>query len=207
MIADWLRPIEQIFLAVRGADARVIGITSPHLGSGVSTLARTLAENYACAGIRTLLIDLTVPLSEATSHPTNWVPPGQPGPLEPIKRPTAGYDRLTCHATRETRFLYNNSELLRQSLDKELDQYAAVILDLPPLLTKKSDLLNGLAIAAACDAVCMVCITGGITYNELTTASEMLKTARVPLLGVVLNDVVPSRRAKSFKTDFSLADR
>jgi Mrp family chromosome partitioning ATPase len=53
----------------------------------------------------------------------------------------------------------------------------------------------------------MVCITGGITYNELTTASEMLKTARVPLLGVVLNDVVPSRRAKSFKTDFSLADR
>ena len=198
MIADWLRPVEQIVLAARGAGLRVVGITSPHVESGVSTLSKEVAENYGSAGIRTLLVDMTAPVGEATFYKKSWFP-GQSGALKPIRTLTAGYDQLTCLATNETRFLFNNTELLRRTLDNELDQYAAVILDLPPLLAQQPDLLNSLAIAVACDAVCIVCVTGGITHNELTTVSQMLKTTRVHLLGIVLNDFVAPRQGKWFK--------
>lgn len=188
MKVDWLRPIEQILIAARGAGHRVVGVTSPRSGSGVSTVARQVAECSGRSGINTLLVDLTVPISEATSCPS-WVP-GQPGALNLIKPLTLGYDQLTCRPTRETRFLFNNAQLLRRMLDADLEQYATVIVDVPPLLADQSDLLSSVAAAATCDAVCMVCVPGRITRDELTTVSDMLKSARIRLFGIVLNDVV-----------------
>lgn len=204
MIAEWLRPIEQIVIAARGANLRIVGITSPYRESGVSTLTRQVAENYGRSGIRTLLVDLTAPVSETTSFP-RWTP-GQPGALKLIKTLTAGYDRLTCLPTSETRFLFNNTELLRRTLDTELDQYAAVIVDLPPLQEEQSDLLSGLATAAICDAVFMVCVAGRSNRDELKTASDMLKTVRIRLLGIVLNEGVSPKLARSLEKR-SLAGR
>ena len=204
MIADWLRPVEQIVIAARGANLRVVGITSPYWESGVSTLARQVAEYYGRSGIRTLLVDLTAPVSETTSFP-RWTP-GQPGALKLIKTLTAGYDRLTCLPTSEMRFLFNNTELLRRTLDTELDQYTAVIVDLPPLQEKQSDLLSGLATAAICATLPIVRTFDRSTRDELKTASDMLKTARIRLLGIVLNDGVSPTLAKSLEKR-SLAGR
>lgn len=194
MITDWLRPVEHVVLAARKANLRFIGITSPHMGSGVSTLAREVAENYSRSGIRTLLINFTEPVGDVASHP-NWVP-GQNAPLKLIRMLPGGCDQLTCFPTRETRFLFNNAQLLRRTLENEFDQYAAVILDLPPLLAKQSNLLNGLATATTCDAVCIVCRPGVNTHDELTTISDMLNAAHITLFGIVLNDIVKTRKAK-----------
>ena len=194
MKTDWLGPVQQILIAARGADLRILGITSPHRGSGVSTLAKQVAENSSRSGIRTLLVDLTAPVREEAFLPS-WVP-GQPGAQDAIKTLTAGYEQLTCLPTTETQFLFNNTQLLRRTLDTELDQYEIVIVDLPALLVKQADLLSSLAPAAICDAVCMVCVTGRETLDELTTVSDMLKTARIRLLGIVLNDGVSPKPAK-----------
>lgn len=195
MKTDWLGPVQRILIAARGADLRILGITSPHRGSGVSTLAKQVAENSSRSGIRTLLVDLTAPVSEPASFLPSWTP-GQPGPQDAIKTLTAGYEQLTCLPTTETQFLFNNTQLLRRTLDTELDQYEIVIVDLPALLVKQADLLSRLALAAICDAVCMVCVTGRETLDELTTVSDMLKTARIRLLSIVLNDGVSPKPAK-----------
>jgi len=195
MKTDWFGTVQQILVAARGADLRILGITSPHLGSGVSTLARQVAENCSRSGTRTLLVDMTAPVSEPASFLPSWAP-GQPGAQGAIKTLTAGYEQLTCLPTTETRFFFNNTQLLRRTFDTELDQYGTVIVDLPALLAKQPFLLSGLASAAICDAVCMVCVTGRETLDELTTVSDMLKTARIRLLGIVLNDGVSPKPAK-----------
>lgn len=193
MNADWLGPVQQILIAARGEGLRTLGITSPRRGSGVSTLAREVAENSSRSGIRTLLVDLTAPVSEVALL-RGWTP-GRPVTQDVIKTLKAGYEQLTCLPTKETQFLFNNNQMLRSVLDTELAQYGTVIFDLPALLAKQSDLLSGLAAAAICDAICVVCVTGRDTREELTTVSDMLKTSRVRILGIVLNEGVSPTRA------------
>lgn len=194
MKIEWIGPVQQILIAARGSGLRILGITSPRLGSGVSTLAREAAENSSRSGIRTLLVDLTASVTQSAALPS-WAP-GQNAIKDGIKNVRAGYDQLTLIPTAETRFLFNNTQLLRTPLDSDLSEYATVIVDLPPLLSTQSDLLSSLAAASSCDAVCVVCVTDRDTSDDLGAVSDMLKNAGIRLLGIVLNDGILPKQSR-----------
>jgi Mrp family chromosome partitioning ATPase len=187
MIDRWLRPIEQIVLAAIESKTRVLGLTSPDAGSGVSLLSSVIAESFTRSGHRTLLVDLTQAAQEAGSN-RDWAP-GQACVSQIIEPQPAGFDLLMAHPTGTTKFLFNNARHLRKTFVEELGQYAAIVVDLPAILHSRSDFINAAAAASACDAVLMVCITGKITRARLGMALEPLKLAGVNLLGMVLNDV------------------
>jgi Mrp family chromosome partitioning ATPase len=174
---------EQIMLAANTAGVRIIGIASAEAGAGVSLIARGLAETYARAGMRTLLLDL----SRSGGGPATWAP-SRSAAAEAVERDAVGFDRITGSAAPTTRPLFNNLALLRQAYADELSEYGTIVVDLPPVLHDGADLINGAAAALACDGVVLVCPTGRMSRTRLAQASGALRGAHVKLLGTVLNE-------------------
>ncbi len=183
---DWSRISEQIMLSAVESRIRVLGFTSPAAGSGVSTVARVVAEAFAQAGTKTLLLDLTAPVRTDARVPA-WSP-GAPGAAEAAIIEASGLAVLTADATTRTRALFNNIEHLQKTLQRDLATYTAVIVDLPAVVEDEPARLNPIAAARACDAVLMVCLTGHVDRSELHDAAAALKPAGVNLSGLVLND-------------------
>jgi Mrp family chromosome partitioning ATPase len=187
IIQEWLRPVEQLLLS-GSAHGRVMGIASADPGSGVSSLARMCAEVLARSGRNTVLVDLSRPVEETRVEP-DWVPGGKRA-LQAVQHAPSGFDLLPAAARSETRFLFNNVELLRQSLNEELGRYQSVIVDLPPILSSRTDLLNAVAGAVACDSCVLVCVSRQLTRARLASAARLLTAAGAKVAGTVMNDVL-----------------
>lgn len=183
---DWSRISEQIMLSAVESRIRVLGFTSPAAGSGVSTVARVVAEAFAQAGTKTLLLDLTTPV-RTDARPPLWSP-GAPGAADATRVEPSGLAVLTADASIGTRALFNNIEQLQKTLQRDLATYSAIIIDLPAVADEEPTRLNPIAAARACDAVLMVCLTGHVDRSELNEATAALKPAGVNLSGLVLND-------------------
>jgi Mrp family chromosome partitioning ATPase len=187
VIDGWTHEVERIALATVGRGIRSVGITSPGYQAGVSTLAADLAAVTALSGVTTLFVDLTGKV-QPTSRDIIWRP-GEGGAGQAITRDDRGFDVLTARFDATTRFLFNNVDRLKQSLDDELARYKAVIIDIPALCVAEAEHINGAAAAAACDGVLLVCVSGRITRAELIKGASALSSAKANVLGTVLNDV------------------
>ena len=183
---DLARIAEQIMLSAVESRIRVLGFTSPIAGSGVSTIARHVAEAFAHSGTKTLLLDMTAPVRGDPRAP-QWLP-GAPGAADAAMVEFTGLSVLAADATERTRAQFNNIESLQKTLQRDLATFGAIIVDLPSVVEEDANRLNPIAFARACDALLLVCLTGHIDRAELSEATAALKPAGVNLAGIVLND-------------------
>ena len=186
MMDDWSRTAEQIMLSTIENKIRVLAITSPFRGAGVTTVASGLAAVFAQSGRKTLLVDLSGAAPAGGAAPM-WVP-GKPVPPDSI---VSGHDGLAVLAVSPgaaTRPLFNNVELLQAAFQRDFFGYASIIIDLPALDNTEAGSLNPVAIARAADAVFLVAPTGFTARDDLAAATQKLRQVGAPVSGVIMND-------------------
>ena len=182
-----MQAIDHVITASISEYRRIIGISSPHEASGVSKLSRHLVEAFSLSHVKPLLIDLSSETTQGDKVDDDWVPILK-DPSSFIRHDSAGFDVLESHPDMNERFIFNNIDKFRDILDKELSDYEAIIVDLPAILSGKSESINPASCAAACDAVYLVTMSGQTTRPSLTATKARLDAAKAPLAGVILND-------------------
>ena len=189
MLTSWIRPVEKIVLPALENRIRILGFTAPKSGAGVSTLCRAAAETLARSGAKVLLLDLTTTAGCAADerNAKGWVP-GESGMGELVTHHADGYDVLVARPQQTTRFLFNNSRRMRLTMAEELSGYAAIVVDLPPLLDADAGLINPVAAALLCDTVLLVCAKGQSSREDIRAAVDQAKLAGVKLSGTIFNE-------------------
>ena len=148
-----------------------------------------MATNFAKAQHSTLLLSLREPVDFSSTPPQSWRP-DESTVSKFVERDPRGFDWLKPKPTPTTRALFNNVELMRQCVERDLQQYAQIVLDLPNLSDTGADVINSIGPAVACDAVLLVCMTGRTTRSGARKAVERLQTAGANVTGTILNDEV-----------------
>ena len=146
MIDDWSRTAEQLMLATIESKIRVLAVTSPISGAGVTTVARGLAATFARAGRTTLLIDLSGSVRGGDQQ--GWCP-GEAVPADAITTDENGLAVMTVVPSEASRALFGNVALLTQAFQTDLAAYASIILDLPAIDDNARGSLNPVAAARA----------------------------------------------------------
>jgi Mrp family chromosome partitioning ATPase len=183
---NWSAAVQNIAVSATVQDARVIGVISPEPRTGVTMLARNVTRVLTRSAVQALLVDLSAPLPDASER--NDVA-RQDQLWHRLADEDEGVPTLIANPTPQTRYLFNNVALLRQTLAEELVSFSKIILDLPPLCADHARAINPLGPAAFCDAVILVCARNRITKPRLDQAVELLRSARVNLAGTVFNDL------------------
>lgn len=177
--------------------ADLLLITSAKNGEGKSTTALNLAATCARAGERTLLIDVDLrgpSLSEALTSPGEGAELGLVDVLQdelPWQRAIVQDAELPClHLLpagdpRGVPIEALGSHEMRQLLLTVAGQYHRVILDGPAVL----GLADCRMIGQMVDAAVLVVRSGAHEIRPLRWAQEMLEQSRVPIAGLVFNDL------------------
>jgi hypothetical protein len=189
MIDDWLRSIERLALHARAENTRVTGFISPDKGAGTSAVCNEMADLMGRSGLKTIVVDLTVPVRPGSAVAA-WRP-GTRGTAAIAETISSGFDRLQATPTPETRFLFNNVENLRWTLAEDLSAYQAVIVDLPSALDSGQDALSGTAMAAACDAIYLVCSMDTMRRPSLERMVRQLRESGAKIAGTVVTNTAP----------------
>lgn len=197
---NWRRPLEYIGLSLREAKVRTVGITSPCGASGVTMMSGALAATYAGFGMKTLLIDIS--RSNAATDPSQW--PTARWTNEAIRADESGFDRLDNDFELGDRSIFSNRELLQARLKDDLGHYEAIVVDLPAVAQKSPQHISPLAMAAACDRVLLVCMTGKDNRDTVSTAANLLTTTGAKIEGTVMNDFTSSVVVPVVRTNFPL---
>ena len=186
MMDDWSRTAEQIMLSTIENKIRILAITSPYRGAGVTTVARGLAKVFAQSGRKTLLMDLSgaAPVGGALAE---WAP-GEPLPPGAIVSGPDGLAVLSVARGTTTRSHFNNVELLQAAFQRDFFGYNSIVVDLPALDNIEAGSLNPVVIARAADAVFVVALTGYTARDDLAAASQKLRQVGAPVSGVIMND-------------------
>lgn len=186
MIADWSRTAEQLMLSAIESKIRVLALTSPFQGAGVTTVAQGLAAALTRAGRKTLLIDLSK-TGRTEDDAADWIP-GETLAANAIVIGDDGIATLAARASAAGRARFNNVDRVKHVLEQDFAGYEHIILDLAAVGDKTSEGLSPLAAARAADAVILVALTG-LTYRaELAAATQALRQVGANVAGVVLND-------------------
>ena len=169
------------------AGARVTAITAPHSGTAAGAIAGMLARNFAASGLRTLLIDVSSPV---TAHATaaDWRP-DQPIPSARIRTGGANGtpDVLAITASRQSRPAFNNIDRLTHAFRDGLGDYAVIVLHLAPVPASSEQHVNPVSLACAADATYLVCTSDETTAGEIEKAKSALETAGVTIAGTLLD--------------------
>lgn len=181
-----LREVESVYLATFGQGARVVGITSVRGGSGVSVLAAALAER-AQRQTRTLLVGLSDPTAAVPAQATVWLPTDE-DIAEHVMADARGFDALIAAPSPEQSFAFRNAAAIREMVDRLLEVYGAIVVDLAAVEPRERVAVPVTSVASACDSVVVVCLAGRDTRPALTRAAAALRQANAPLQGVVVND-------------------
>ncbi len=186
MIDDWSRAAEQLMLSTVESKIRVVAITGPVGGAGISTVASSLAKAFARSRRKTLLIDLSVPTKDE-GFAAAWSP-GDPLPNDAVKVGHDGLHLLTVAPTSANRALFSNVDILAKWFAQELAAFDNIVLDLPAIEDALHDTVNPVAAARASDAVFLVCLTGLTLRGEMSSAVQKLRQVGANVTGVILND-------------------
>jgi Mrp family chromosome partitioning ATPase len=180
---QWKTAAEQLAVSQTIQGTRLLGVIAPTAAANSPLLAHMVAEAMGRSGLKVLLVDL---------HPEDG---GAVAPLVPMEpwRPIqpardGAIDVLLPNLTTQSRDAFNNSTWLGQYFSEQLRQYSNIVLDLPPVLGGGDEQLMPLAAASICNAIILMCSTGQVTYGELENAVQLLRSARAPLMGVVVEE-------------------
>ena len=174
----------KIVATVRAQSAKVVGITGPRRGIGVSVASRELARALASFGSPTLLVDLS-----------------QVNIVEQIDaEPAAGAALLAmaAHVFPQLEVVSFGGDAghdtisgssLRAGIREAVSKGYTVVLDLPPVLEASGGPTASLvATGEVCDLVFLVSLSGEVKNKELAACVEASRTIGLKLGGLILND-------------------
>ncbi len=193
-----------LFLDYDGPMPKTLLITSAVPDEGKSTLSVNIAQAFAFAGSRTLLIDGD--LRRGQIHRSFKVP-NERGFSEVIQQTAAWRDVIletdTPNLTLMPRgallaqpskyLVHSSTDALMQELHAEYDQ---IIIDSCPLLAAD----DTTSLAPKVEAVILVARVGVATRRHVATALHWLASRQANILGVVLNSIDPRSTSYNYYT-------
>ena len=194
---EWASSAEQIAISQIIKGTRLIGFVSPTDATNTSLLARMVAEAMGRAGLKILLTNLNA--TQEVIHDTAAIAVSEPW------RPISGeanrlLDVLSANVTTETKHMFNNNGWLGSFFAEQLRTYSTVILDLPPLMQEQQNKLSPLAAASVCQAVVLMCPIGSVTRPQLANSMQLLQSAEVNVIGLVVEEDREQSRWKGFRS-------
>ena len=170
-------------------------------GEGKSTIAANLALSNAIAGRRTVLIDVdlrnssvarTFRLTAADRDPSN---PPHAG-IEYITKPfqELPFGVVSVGIPGQPRPDMLDSPRFRSFIRDVARQFDMVVLDGPPVLMGS----DALSLSDVADATLLVISASDTPVSVLNETMKLLRTARSPLAGLVLNKTDPKQRRRYY---------
>lgn len=183
------------FMAV-DHDIKTIAFTSANISEGKSTVAANVAVTYAKAGRNTLLIDadMRCPTAHQTFELHNHVglstvisSNADKVDLNEVVQPSGikNLHILTSGPTPPNPSELIGSRRMRMFIELVKKHYDLVIIDLAPVL----EVSDTSQLASQLDGVVLVVRQGSTQKPAIKRTVEMLKFAKVRILGYVMNDV------------------
>jgi succinoglycan biosynthesis transport protein ExoP len=184
-----------LYFGTRGANLRVIQITSPNRGDGKTTLSANLSVSIAQSGKRVLLIDAD--FRRPRLHKL-FALPAATG-LAPVLAGTAvlndaiqesvvaGLSILPCGPRPPDPAELLSSPRLQEILESARERYDFVLVDTPPLLA----VTDPGVVAPRVDGVLLNIRVSKNSRPDAERAKEVLSTLGATMIGVVVNAVSP----------------
>ncbi|HVA49236.1 MAG TPA: polysaccharide biosynthesis tyrosine autokinase [Pirellulales bacterium] len=186
-----------LYFSSRGAEHKVLQVTSPRPGDGKSTMASNLAVSIAQSGKRTLLIDAD--LRKPTQHKIfglskvvglSSVIGLQAEPADAIQQTAvANLWLLACGPIPPDPAELLSSPRLAELLQMFREQYDYVIIDTAPVLA----VTDPCAVAPRVDGVMLVIRIAKHARTDALRATRILNTLDANVLGVVVNGNAEAR--------------
>jgi capsular exopolysaccharide synthesis family protein len=185
-----------ITFARSGTPPRTLVFTSPSPGDGKSTSTANLAAMLARQGVRCLLVDadmrrgaLNEALGQERESGLSELLLGRISVEQAIRRVTldsdSSFDFIPTGVLPPNPAELVGSSRMQSLLEELAPNYAAILLDAPPLNVVTDAALLGVH----ADGVILVARAGVTDRHALHFALEQIRAVRAPLLGTVLNDV------------------
>ena len=194
---EWANSAEQIAISQIIKGTRLIGFVGPTAASNTSLFARMVAEAMGRAGLRILLANLNA--TQEVIHETAAVAVSEP--WRPISDESNRLlDMLSANVTAETKPLFNNNGWLGSFFAEQLRTYSTVILDLPPLIQEHKNKLSPLAAASVCQGIVLMCPIGGVTRAQVSRSLQLLQSAEVNVIGLVVEEDREQSGWRDFKS-------
>ncbi len=184
---------------------RTLQVTSPKSGDGKTTTVANLAVALAGAGQRVIVLDcdlrrprLHEPFGVANEVGFTSVLLGD-SPISAVLQEPPGFEgRLRILSSGP--HLSNPSELLSSQRTAEVlaslsGMADLIVIDSPPVLP----VTDAVALAPRVDATLMVVSSGQTTAKDLARSLEVLGQVAAPVVGAVLNAVVPESRYGGYR--------
>jgi hypothetical protein len=192
---EWASSAEQIAISQIIKGTRLVGFVSPTADSSTSLLARLVAEAMGRSGLKILLANLNTIQDVVRDNSAVAVSE----PWQPIRGDTNRLiDTLSANVTAETKPTFNNNSWLGGFFAEQLRTYSTIVLNLPPLIDEQKNRLSPLAAASVCQAVILTCPTGSVTRPQLAASLQLLDSADVNVIGLVVEE----DQDKSGRRDF-----
>ena len=172
----WLPTVDQVVSTAIAGKKRIIGVTSPDGSVGVTMLSKILAESFSLARVKTLLIDFSGAKQSDHQGGDGWIPVLKE-PSGFLQKHPKGYDLLESRPDQQNRFIFNNTDKLREVLDRQLADYETIILDLPPIHAQNTG-INAISCAATCDLAYLMCLTGHVNSGDLKDVKESTRSCQ-----------------------------
>ncbi|NCJ07065.1 polysaccharide biosynthesis tyrosine autokinase [Synechococcales cyanobacterium C] len=181
---------------------KVMIMTSAMPGEGKSTTVANLALAMVELGARVLIIDADF---RRPSQHHLWERPNRTGlsnvlvepstfPYALIRNETENLDVLTAGVLPPSPVALLDSQAMRSLLENVKAQYDYVLIDTPPLAAAADALILGQMV----DGVILVARPEVLNRSAAVMAREALQQAHQPVVGMVINGVIPENEADSY---------
>lgn len=182
---------EKLYAAASGQDVKTLAICAATHGEGVSSVTWGLAQRYAAADIKVLVIDFQTDARRRSlssmlgPNDQSWQQTGAP---IPVAVGDTGIDMITPPDKPALLRQLREDNTVTALLDGWQRQYEMVIFDLPAVMQKNQGNIAAESIAGRCDGVFLVVKAGQTSEATLIDCKNQLETAGAMILGAVLND-------------------
>ena len=179
--------MERIYLGAMGPGIRVLAVASCAASGSRRSLARALAARCALSGERTLLLDVTTPVSTAPVGGA-WMPGSGLAATSVELHPT-GYDFLEAAGCSVSSMRLRNIEGLRRLLREELAVYRVIIVDAGEIMGSPNAVVPPATALQVCDSVILSTAADRVGKHEFEQAMATVGNARSRIAGLVLDDL------------------
>jgi Mrp family chromosome partitioning ATPase len=182
---NWVSSAERILLFCRDRQKRTIAFISPRSGAGVSTCVRATAAIAARSGYKTVVLDLSCsPAGDATVTRSVHAYTETPTVTKSNKQ---SFDVIAMRKSENDPYYFNNLARMQEIINKILNEYDYLFVDMPPILNREANAINPLLSLSVCDSVLLVSRPDEITQSSMMASLEQIRLAGAEIDGVILN--------------------